>query len=271
MMRTTISLPGQPERLRLARLRLLIVAPVLAALGSWVWLGLMIGDMSLIPGMASMMMAPHQITSGMFVGLFVMWTVMMAAMMLPTAAPMIIAHARMQAGSRARGADWLPVAAFSAGYVIVWGGFSFAAAGLQSVLTGIALMSPMMMKAATPVSGVILIAAGLYQFSPLKQSCLRLCRSPMSFLMTRWRDGLLGSLRMGLSHGTYCVGCCWALMGVLFAVGVMNTSWIVAITAYVLLEKVAPRSALISKCLGWCLLGLGLWFVAQPDVFSMGM
>ncbi|MDA3887338.1 MAG: DUF2182 domain-containing protein [Allgaiera sp.] len=264
MTRTAGALPGRPDRLRLARLSLLIAAPALVTLGSWGWLGLMIGDMSRIPGMASMMMAPHLISPGMVLGLFVMWAVMMAAMMLPTAAPMIVAYARMQAGDRATGSGWLPVAAFSAGYVIVWLVFSLGAAGLQAVLTGLALMSPMVMTSAAPVSGALLIGAGLYQFSPLKQSCLRLCQSPMSFLLTRWQDGPRGALRMGLSHGAYCVGCCWALMGVLFAVGVMNTAWIVAITAYVLAEKVMPRSAVISKALGAGLFGFGLWILAQP-------
>jgi len=265
-MRTVAALSGRPERLRPARLLLVIAAPVLVAFGSWVWLGLMIADMSHIPGMASMMVAPRMITAEMFYGMFVMWAVMMAAMMLPTAAPMIAAFARMQAGDRAKDASWLSVAAFSAGYVLVWSGFSFAAAGLQAELTGLALMSPMMMKAAAPVSGVLLICAGLYQFSPIKQSCLRLCRSPMNFLMTRWRNGPRGALGMGMSHGAYCVGCCWALMGVLFTVGVMNTAWIIAITAYVLLEKIVPWSAAISKCMGACLFGLGLWLVARATV-----
>ncbi|WP_428643816.1 DUF2182 domain-containing protein [Roseibium sp.] len=220
--------------------------------------------MSNIPGMASMMMAPRLVTPEMLFGLFIMWAVMMAAMMLPTAAPMVLAFARMEGSGPTPGKGWVPVTAFSAGYVIVWGGFSIAAAGLQAALTNLALMSPMMMKTAGPVSGAILILAGLYQFSPLKRSCLNLCRSPMSFLMTRWRNGPLGALRMGLSHGAYCVGCCWALMGVLFAVGVMNTAWIMAITAYVLLEKTVPHGELISKGTGGCLIGLGLWIIAGP-------
>ncbi len=261
-MRTTGFLPGRLEPLRPARLSLLVAVPVMAAIGSWAWLGLMIGDMSNIPGMASMMMSPRLITPGMVFGLFVMWAVMMAAMMLPTATPMVIAFARMEGGNRMQGRSWLPVATFCAGYVVVWSGFSIGAAALQAVLTSLALMSPMMMKATAPVSAAILIAVGLYQFTPWKQSCLRLCRSPMSFLLTRWRNGPLGAFRMGLSHGVYCVGCCWALMGVLFAVGVMNTAWIVAITAYVLLEKVMPRSELISKGAGTGLVGLGLWLMA---------
>jgi predicted metal-binding membrane protein len=239
------------------RLGLLVAIPVVVALISWGWLAHMIGDMSAIPGMSSMMMSPHTITSGMFFGLFVMWAVMMAAMMLPTAAPMILAYARMQARDRAEGAGWLPVAAFSLGYVIVWSGFSLAAAGFQAVLTSLAMMSPMMMKTAAPVSGAILIGAGLYQFAPLKLACLRLCQSPLSFLMTRWRSGAAGALHMGTSHGTYCVGCCWAMMAVLFAVGVMNTAWIAGLTVVVLLEKTVRSNRMVSRVIGLGLICLG--------------
>lgn len=240
-----------------ARLALLLAAPALVAALSWGWLALMIGDMSAIPGMSAMMMSPHAITAPMLFGLFVMWSVMMAAMMLPTALPMILAYARMQAADRTAGAGWAPVAAFSAGYVVVWFGFSLGAAMLQAELTSLALMSPMMMKAAAPVSGAILVGAGLYQFTWVKMACLRLCRSPLSFLMTRWRPGTAGALRMGLGHGTYCVGCCWAMMAVLFAVGVMNTAWIVGLTAVVLLEKTAGRSRIVTVSIGVGLICLG--------------
>ncbi|MDF2235297.1 DUF2182 domain-containing protein [Albimonas sp. CAU 1670] len=243
------------------RLLPLLAAPALVAAGAWAWLALMIGDMSRIPGFSPMaMMAPQPVSGAMLWGLFVMWAVMMAAMMLPTAAPMLVAFARMQGAGKA--GSWAPVAGFAGGYLAVWSGFSLGAALLQAALTDLALMSPMMMTAAAPVSGAILIAAGLYQFTPFKHACLRLCRSPMSFLMTRWREGVGGALRMGLSHGAWCLGCCWALMLALFAVGVMNTAWIVGIAAYVLLEKLVPRSLLLSRLSGAGLLGAGLWLVA---------
>ncbi|WP_172332483.1 DUF2182 domain-containing protein [Mangrovicoccus sp. HB161399] len=238
-----------------------LAVPAAMALLAWGWLALMIGDMAAVPGMAEMMMAPRTLTAGMLCGLFVMWSVMMAAMMLPTALPMILAYARMQVRDRQEGAGWQSVAAFALGYVIVWTGFSLAAAALQAVLTALELMSPVMMKASAPVSGAILAGAGLYQFLPFKRACLGLCRSPLGFLMTRWRPGAGGALRMGLSHGGHCVGCCWAMMAVLFAVGVMNTAWIAGLTALVLLEKLAGRSRPVSQAIGTGLAGLGLWIL----------
>lgn len=247
-----------------ARLATLLGAPLALALVSWIYLGLMIGDMSMIPGMAAMMTDP----SNMFMpvplfGLLLMWAVMMAAMMLPTAAPMIIAYARMQAADRAHGAGWMPVLVFAGGYVVAWAVFSLAAAVLQAGLTNLALMSPMMMKVASgPLAGSILLIAGTYQFTPLKQTCLRLCRTPMSFLMTRWRDGNFGALQMGWRHGLFCVGCCWALMGLLFVTGVMNTAWIIAITLYVLIEKIVPGSEMFSKMTGLAMVSAGVWVIA---------
>jgi predicted metal-binding membrane protein len=242
-----------------ARLALLVAAPVGVALASWIYLGLMISDMSAIPGMSAMMMYPKAVTPMILFGLFLMWAIMMAAMMLPTAAPMILAYTRMQASDRNRGASWWPVAAFSGGYVMAWAAFSLAAAIAQAGLTNLSLMSPMMMKMTAPLASGTLIIAGLYQFSPLKQSCLQHCRTPMSFLLTQWREGAWGALGMGWRHGLFCVGCCWALMGLLFVVGVMNTAWIVAITIYVLIEKIVPRSEVLSKLVGTVMVGLGIW------------
>ena len=244
-------------RMTPARLVLLMGGPTAVALASWIYLSVMINDMSMMPGMSAMMMrvfSPMQ-----FIGLSLMWAVMMAAMMLPTAAPMITAYARMQGADRARGAGWLPVFAFSGGYVLAWAGFSLVAAGLQAGLTNLAIMSPMMMRATGPLAGAILVVAGLYQFSPAKHACLRQCRTPISFLMTQWREGSLGALGMGWRHGLFCVGCCWALMGLLFVVGVMNAAWIIAITIYVLVEKIVPGAELLSRAVGVALVGMGLW------------
>jgi predicted metal-binding membrane protein len=244
-----------------ARLALLLVGPVAVALASWIYLGLMIGDMSTVPGMSAMTMSPQAFTPIQFFGLFAMWSVMMAAMMLPTAAPMITAYARMQGADRAKGAGWLPVLALSGGYVLAWVGFSLVAAVLQAGLTNLAVMSPMMMKAIGPLGGAFLVVAGLYQFSPIKHACLRQCRTPISFLMTQWREGVWGAARMGSRHGIYCVGCCWALMGLLFVAGVMNTAWIIAITIYVLVEKVVPRGETLAKIAGVIMVWMGLWAV----------
>ena len=231
------------------------------ALASWIYLFIMIEDMSTIPGMATMMMYPQTFKSMQFVGLFLMWAVMMAAMMLTTAAPMVCAYAGMQGADRARGTGWLPVFAFAGGYVLAWAGFSLAAAGVQAGLTDLAIMSPMMMKATGPLGGAILVVAGLYQFSPVKHACLRQCRTPISFLMTQWRLGSWGALGMGWRHGLFCVGCCWALMGLLFIVGVMNAAWIIAITIYVLVEKIVPSGETLSKITGAVMVGMGLWII----------
>ncbi|MGJ8570166.1 MAG: DUF2182 domain-containing protein [Hoeflea sp.] len=245
-----------------ARLAGLLGGPVALALVSWVYLGMMIGDMSIIPGMAQMMMPGQMFSHAPLFGLFLMWAVMMAAMMLPTAAPMITAYARMQAGDRKRGAGFIPVFMFSGGYVLAWAAFSLAAALLQAGLTHLALMSSMMMNAGPgPLAGGILIMAGLYQFTPLKQACLSLCRTPLSFLMTEWRDGALGALQMGWRHGLFCIGCCWALMGLLFVGGVMNTGWIIAITLYVLIEKTVPGSEWLTKLTGLGMIGAGGWLM----------
>jgi len=245
-----------------ARLAALLGGPLAIAFGAWIYLAVMITGMSAIPGMSSMMMSPQMFAPMQLFGLFLMWAVMMAAMMLPSAAPMILAYARMQAADRNKGAGWLPVFMFSGGYVLAWAGFSLAATVAQAVLTNLAFLSPMMMKAVTgPLAGGILLVAGLYQFTPLKQSCLRQCRSPISFLMTRWRDGNWGAVGMGWRHGLFCVGCCWALMGLLFVAGVMNPVWIIAITLYVLVEKILPGGERLSKLVGAGLAGLGMFWL----------
>lgn len=248
-------------RMTTARLALLLGGPVAVAVVSWIYLGVMIGDMSKVPGMSAMMIAPLVFSPMQLIGLCAMWVVMMAAMMLPTAVPMIMAFARMQGVDRAQGAGWLPVFVFAGGYVLAWAGFSLAAAGLQVGLTNLAMMSPMMMKATGPLGGAILLVAGLYQFSSVKHACLRKCRTPISFLMTQWRDGRWGALGMGWRHGLFCVGCCWALMGLLFVVGVMNAAWIIAIMIYVLVEKIVPGGEMLSKITGAVMVGMGLWTI----------
>ncbi len=247
-------------RLTPPQLALLLGGPVAIGLASWVYLGIMIDDMSTIPGMSSMMMNPQGFDPVLFASLFVMWAVMMAAMMLPTAVPTLMAYARMRSTEPRAGTTWLSVTFFAAGYVAAWTGFSFAAAAIQMGLSNLAVLSPMMMKVMSgPVAAGILIGVGIYQFTPFKQACLRQCRTPIAFLMTQWRDGDAGAVKMGLHHGLFCVGCCWALMALLFVAGVMNTVWIIAITAYVLLEKVVPYSPVLSKLVGAGLIGFGMW------------
>ena len=239
------------------RLALLLGAPVLITLGCWIYLGEMIGDMSDNPGMSQVMQQPL-FTMAQLPGLFIMWAVMMAAMMVPTALPMLIAYARMRSAEQDRRSVWLSILSFAGGYVAAWSLFSAGAATLQTGLTNLALISPMMMKLGPGyASGGVLMVAGIYQFLPFKHACLHQCRTPIGFLMTQWIEGQWGAFVMGWRHGLFCVGCCWALMGLLFVVGVMNIFWIVAITVYVLLEKVLPHSKVLTGTAGIGLLVTG--------------
>ena len=196
-------------------------------------------------------------TPGYAVIVSVMWCVMMAAMMLPSAAPMIllydtIARRREQRGDKATG-----VAVFALGYVAVWAAYSLVAVGLQFGLEHAALLSPMMSMTSRSVAGGVLVAAGVYQWTPLKQACLRRCRSPLEFLMTEWREGRKGALIMGVRHGAYCLGCCWMLMLLLFVGGIMNIVWIAGIAVFVLVEKVAPAGHWIGRVAGSALVVWG--------------
>ncbi len=213
-------------------------------------------DMPGMPGMKMAISQPHGWMLGDAVTAFAMWTVMMVAMMVPTASPMVTMYAR---AVRARGANAsFKVAMFVAGYIVAWTVFSAAATLIQLALQKTALISANL--AVTPVvGGVILMAAGFYQVTPLKQVCLRHCRSPLGFFMTEWREGPAGAFTMGLRHGVFCVGCCWMLMGLLFAAGVMNLLWVALIAIFVLLEKVLPWERLIANAAGLALIGAGLW------------
>lgn len=173
---------------------------------------------------------------------FLMWSVMMVGMMLPAASPVLELFAGAQTGRAERGGG-LAVLVFALGYLAVWVGFSAGATVLQWALHEAALLSPMAATSSPRLAGAILVAAGAYQLTPLKNRCLSHCQTPLGFLMGNWRDGLGGALRMGSRHGVYCLGCCWALMGVLFAVGVMNLAWVALLTAVVLVEKIGPTGA----------------------------
>lgn len=195
--------------------------------------------------------------------LFAMWSVMMVAMMAGPAIPMLLlfasAHVMQRGGARLPAA----VVTFGIGYAVVWLAFSACAALAQWALHQAALLSPAMAAANPRLGGIVLCAAGLYQFTPLKTACLRRCRSPLGFLMTRWHGGRIGALRMGARYGLHCLGCCWALMGMLFAVGVMNLLWVAALMLLVLLEKVAPAGVLLSRIAGVAAIAAGIaWGVA---------
>jgi predicted metal-binding membrane protein len=195
--------------------------------------------------------------------MLVMWAVMMVGMMVPSATPMILLYARVRR-KRARGAwPYVPTGAFLLGYLVAWTGFSAMATALQWALEQAALLSPMMVSASPLFGGAVLISAGLYQVTPAKQACLRRCRSPVEFLSRHWRHGAWGAFVMGVVHGTFCVGCCWILMGLLFVGGVMNLLWVLAIAVFVLIEKVAPYGHLTGRVAGAVLAGAGLYLIVQ--------
>jgi len=191
--------------------------------------------------------------------LWAMWGVMMAGMMLPSASPMLLLYAGMARRGSGFGAAQAPVWAMAAGYTLVWLGFSAGATLLQRGLGALLLLTPMMEPATPWAGGVLLLLAGVYQLTPLKAVCLQQCRSPLSFIMQRWRPGAPGAFLMGVEHGRYCLGCCWALMLLLFAGGVMNLWVIGALTIFVLIEKLAPFGAASGRLAGVALIGLGLW------------
>jgi predicted metal-binding membrane protein len=196
-------------------------------------------------------------TPGYLAVLVVMWAVMMAAMMLPSAAPMILLYGAIADRRKAKGDTAVGAGGFGFGYIVVWAGFSLIAVALQFGLDSLALLSPMMSTTSKWLAGSVLIAAGLYQWTPLKQACLRRCRSPLEFLTTEWRAGARGAFLMGLRHGTYCLGCCWLLMLLLFVGGIMNIAWIAGIAVFVLIEKVAPAGHWIGRAAGAALVVWG--------------
>jgi predicted metal-binding membrane protein len=193
--------------------------------------------------------------------LFLMWAVMMIAMMLPSAAPIILlvvgTYRRRGAGAPAL------TAMFAAGYVFAWTAFSAAAALTQLALHRAAVLSVEMASNSALIGGGVLMLAGAYQWLPLKQACLTHCRSPLTFLTHEWREGAAGALRMGWRHGLYCVGCCWALMLSLFVAGVMNLLWVAVIALFVLVEKVAPRGAQLGRVAGGVLFVWGGWLLTR--------
>jgi predicted metal-binding membrane protein len=188
---------------------------------------------------------------------WVMWSVMMIGMMVPTAAPVLLLFTGVR-GGRARAGIGPDVLLFGAGYLLVWVGFSVGAATAQWGLHQAALLSPSMATTSRPIAAAILIAAGVYQLTSMKTRCLARCQSPLGFLMSNWRDGPGGALSMGLRHGVYCLGCCWALMGVLFVVGVMNLAWVAVLTVVVLVEKIGPAGARLARAGGVVLIVLGV-------------
>jgi predicted metal-binding membrane protein len=207
----------------------------------------------------------HQQWTLHYAGLMlIMWWVMMIAMMLPSATPMILLYARVyrQAQTKQQINSSSSIPAFVVGYLLIWLGFSLAAVLLQCLLEQLGLVHGMMMWISERhLSAGLLIIAGIYQFSPIKHACLKQCRSPVEFISRHWQQGNLGALKMGISHGTFCLGCCWILMLLLFAGGIMNLVWIAGLAIIVLAEKLLPIGQMISRLLGMLLCVSGLWIM----------
>jgi predicted metal-binding membrane protein len=199
---------------------------------------------------------------GAILPLFLMWAEMMVAMMIPSAAPMILTFARVNRQRREQQRPFVPSSLFLLGYLVVWAAFSLAAALLQWALHAMALLSPMMESISPVLGGLLLISAGAFQWTPWKRACLHHCRSPLNFLLQDWREGRTGALAMGIQHGAYCTGCCWLLMALLFVAGVMNMLWVAIITVLVLLEKVLPPRLRFGTVLGIVFVVWGTWMIA---------
>ncbi len=218
--------------------------------------GMSAGDMA---GMAMPALGVWSATYAVL--MFLMWTIMMVGMMLPAAAPMILLYDRVRERQEAKGASLAGTGVFALGYLAAWALFSLGATAAQWGLERAALLSPMMVSASPWLGGGLLILAGLYQWTPLKNACLVHCRSPITFLAHHSRPGRVGAFRMGLHHGLYCVGCCWVLMALLFVFGVMNLLWIAALAIFVLLEKVLPRGDLVGRASGGLMIAAGLLLI----------
>jgi predicted metal-binding membrane protein len=218
--------------------------------------------------MAGMEMDPMPWSVGHALIIFSMWWVMMIAMMVPSAAPTILLLSTIKRKQEPSATASTQAYIFLLAYLLVWAGFSIAAASVQWVLESFGWMSMEMASSNAILGGIILLAAGLYQFTPLKAACLRYCQSPVIFLSQHWRRGNFGTLRMGLRHGTYCVGCCWFLMALLFVSGIMNLLWIAGIALYVAFEKLLPVNRRLSNAAGLTLLACGAVILASATLFK---
>ena len=244
----------------LRRDRLIVVAGLVTlATLAWFYIAREAAAMSAHAGMSMPSARPWD--AGETVALALMWIVMMVAMMVPSVAPVILLFAGVSRRRRVQGVPATPVFVFTLGYLLAWTGYAILAAFSQSALHSTALLLPTMASASPLLGGGLLILAGLYQWSPVKGACLTHCRSPLGFFSTQWREGVSGALQMGFRHGSFCVGCCWALMALLFVAGVMNLLWVAAIAAFVLAEKLVPNGRLLGRITGILLAAWGLWMV----------
>jgi predicted metal-binding membrane protein len=263
-----IAVPAEANLPRLPRRDavLILVSIVLITVLAWLFLvhlsrqmGSAMRQDQMMAAMGMPMDKPWTATDLFFT--FAMWAVMMAGMMGPSAAPMVLLFAAVQSRSGSQRTS-LSAGSFGLGYVFVWTLFSVGAAMVQWALHTMSLLSPAMAVPDPRIGGAVLVAAGLYQMTPWKNACLTHCLSPLNFLMTHWREGKLGAFGIGVQHGVYCLGCCWALMIILFAVGVMNLAWVAALTVIVLLERIGPYGKAIAKISGAALIIYGIVLIA---------
>jgi len=256
----------------------LVVASALGALVALAWAyllwlaadmdmgGMDMTDVRMIPaGLGIMMPASAPWKAIEFAFVFAMWAVMMVGMMAPSAAPMILMYARVGRQGRAEGKSLAATGWFAAGYFVVWIGFSLAATTAQWGLERTAMLDSQMASVSTALGGTVLVLAGIYQWTPLKDVCLAQCQSPLGFLMRHggFRGDVTGCLLLGIRHGGYCVGCCWLLMTLLFVGGVMNVLWIALLALLVLAEKVAPFGRWVARAAGVACVGAGAWMLAS--------
>ncbi len=239
---------------------LLIVLPLV----SWMWIVVMARDMyGPMTGASAWMMTVVWDARHLAL-LWAMWAVMMVGMMLPSASPMLLLYGgvarRSAPGASAASRQ---IYALAAGYLVVWALYSVGATALQRLLAKLLFVSSMMEATSPVVGATLLLVAGAYQLTPMKHACLRTCQSPLGFLMSHWRTGLAGAFRMGVEHGALCVGCCWALMLLLFAGGVMNLTVIAALTALVAFEKLTPFGAHGARASGVLLIAAGVWMLGR--------
>ena len=243
------------------RLAIWLALAVVTAL-SWLYLYRQMGPME---GMADIAMPAAYLpwSAADFALNMAIWWAMMPGMMLPSVAPMILTFATINRHKRGRGQPVVPTMVFTSGYLIAWGVFGIFATLADWGLERAALISPLTGRLIPILGAVVVTAAGIYQLTPLKSLCLTHCRSPFDFVLNHWRAGTAGALRMGVEHGLYCLGCCWFLMALLFAAGIMNLLWMAAITFFVFVEKLFPGGQWIARVSGAAMLGFGAFLLLQ--------
>ncbi len=249
----------------LRRDRLLVCAALVVAVAlCWAWIVPMARDMyGTMSGAGSWMMTGDWNLQHLAL-LFAMWVVMMAGMMLPSAAPALLLYACVIRKSEDGARTQEHVYAFAGGYLAVWTAFSLLATVLQRLFARLLLLSPMMESKNRIFGGAILVIAGLFQLTPYKRTCLQYCRSPAELITRFWRPGVSGGFHLGVANGLFCLGCCWALMMLLFVGGVMNLLWIAALTIFVLLEKIAPLGLQGGRLSGVLIAAFGVWTLLSP-------